>query len=158
MKNIIIAGIPRSGKTTFAKLVLNNFPKYDIVEVDNIKVSELRRFERLIFEFDITRPNFNISKLVKCSQEGIIVLVFGYPDISITNKVNEIIKYYDEDDLTYLESIKDIKKFASTYVKESKKIKKLCEQNNIMFIDTSNNREEVLNELFLNIKNKIEEE
>ena len=123
MKNIVIAGIPKSGKTTFANLVIKNFPKYDVVEVDKVKVSDLEKFERLIFEVDVMKNDSLINKLTKCQELGFIVLVFGYPNISMPDKVNEIIEHYSDDDLTYIESISDIKKFATNNISYSKKKK-----------------------------------
>jgi len=158
MKNIVIAGMPRSGKTTFANLVLKNYAKYDIVSIDGHKANQLKNFDKLIFEINITKNKMTIDDLVDFRRNGFIVLVFGYPKVLVVDKINEIIQNNDEDDLSYIEGISEIKKYVNCYIKESKKLKKLCDSNNIMFVDTSKNREEVFKKLFLNIKEKIEKE
>lgn len=36
MKNIILVGVPRSGKSTFARMILKNYSNYSIVRADII--------------------------------------------------------------------------------------------------------------------------
>ena len=36
MKNIMILGICRTGKTTFSRIIQKEFPNYQIIEVDTI--------------------------------------------------------------------------------------------------------------------------
>ena len=42
MKNIMILGICRTGKTTFSKMIQKKFPNYQIIEVDTI-ISALQK-------------------------------------------------------------------------------------------------------------------
>ena len=37
MKNIIITGIPRSGKTTLSKLIKEKYPEYNIISFEAIR-------------------------------------------------------------------------------------------------------------------------
>lgn len=41
MKNIILLGAPRSGKTTFAKMVMNTFPNYNLIQQDIIDSAQM---------------------------------------------------------------------------------------------------------------------
>lgn len=42
MKNIMVLGICRTGKTTFSRMIQKEFPNYQIIEVDTI-ISALQK-------------------------------------------------------------------------------------------------------------------
>lgn len=46
MKNIIIAGIPRSGKTTLAKKLFRELQNYNLIQQDIIETATIRMYEK----------------------------------------------------------------------------------------------------------------
>ena len=187
MKNIVLAGIPRSGKTTFLKMIKSEFPNYNIVDSDAFmsacikanKVNkencittitmEKEKWDKILnnyfkysieylgnhFNFILDTSHIDVNQLLEYKKSGYIVLVFGYPNISFEQKVNEILTYDTEDDWTYIESVKSIERYVDIYIDDSKELLETCQKENLRFVDTSFNREEVLKKLLNEIKKEI---
>lgn len=63
MKNIIIAGIPRAGKTTLAKKVFRELQSYNLLQQDIIETAALKMYENVLAknENDGSRKNTSIN-------------------------------------------------------------------------------------------------
>lgn len=105
--------------------------------------------------FILDTCDFSIEDVKEYIKQGYIVIVFGYPNITVDEAVKNTIKYDTELDWTYTESIYRRKICFENYIDESKELEKECRKNNIKFVDTSKNRETELNELFEWLKIKI---
>ena len=161
----VIAGIPRSGKSTACKAIINGsnisyipfdsiistlydvFPDLKISHfLDSQEVSKKiapfiksltkhLMFERMNFVIDVYQL-FPID-IIADKTEGIEFYFFGYPEIDIESKIEQIRQFSTPgswvDDLTDSELMPIIRK----YKKESKIIKKQCIEYNLPFIDMS---------------------
>lgn len=190
MKNIIILGSPRAGKSTFAKMILKEFSNYNIIQEDAIVHAYLKSLLELsekndkynsiniqdamniahkslqiIFDYSIySNPSLNfifdgmsipLEEVSKYSNHDTIVLVFGYPDITIEEGLSNVRKYDKQNDWTYVEPDYRIRMLFNNCIKESKEQQEKCKELGIKFVDTSKNREEVLKDLFEWIKTEL---
>lgn len=178
MKNIILTGVPRSGKTTISKKILNEFKNYSLIQGDVITSSyvnmcglrkdtknefvELNMSEAYQMVLDFFNnsiefePNLNyvldyhslkIEDIIKYLKNGYLVIVFGYPDATIEELVENTIKYDEKHDWTYTESVRKLELYFDIWIKDSNNYKEDCMKNNIKFVNVSKNREDVLNNL-----------
>lgn len=184
MKNIILFGVPRSGKTTFARMILKEFSGYNIIEEDivytaykqavmnlekkrntnknvvvNVETDSLLPYElakqffdkNIMYEpklnFILESSNIDTKTLMEYSKDN-IVLVFGYPKLTVKECINNVHIHDTGADWTYVEPDWRLNKFFTVYLKESKQLVKDCKKLNLKFVDTSYNRKEVLNNLF----------
>lgn len=190
MKNIMILGSPRAGKSTFAKMILKEFPNYNIIQED-ILISAYKRaiYEstmennkddyvtikcdlnivykmlRTMFDYSIEyEPSLNfildgmsisLEEASKYMDKDTIVLVFGYPNITVEEGFENVRKYDTINDWTYTQSRYMIESIFETYIKVSKRQKEECEKLGIKFVDTSKNRKQVLKDLFEWIKKEL---
>lgn len=180
-------GVPRSGKTTFAKMIMNNYKNFSIVQADVIKSAyiDLCRYnakqnysneiivdesatQKLIsscfdyytnyepnINFILDTFDFNLEAAKEYVNKGYIIIVFGYPNITVAEAIENTEKYDTELDWTYIESYSRKNYLFKIYIMDSKKYQKECEMNNIKFVDTSKNREDVLNNLFKWLNDKL---
>lgn len=190
MKNVIILGSPRSGKSTFAKMILKEFSNYNIIQEDVIVHAYIKSFFELceendeydyistrditnishnslqiIFDYSIySNPSLNfifdgmnipLEELAKYNKEDTIVLVFGYPKITIEEGLHNIRKYDTKNDWTYIEPDYRIRMLFNNCIRESKEQQEKCRELGIKFVDTSKNREQVLKDLFEWIKQEL---
>ncbi len=178
MKNIILTGVPRSGKTAISKKILNEFKNYSLIQGDVITSSyvnmcglrkdtkneciELNMSEAYQMVLDFFNksiefePNLNylldyhslkIEDIIKYLKNGYLVIVFGYPDATIEELVENTIKYDEKHDWTYTESVRKLELYFDIWIKDSNNYKEDCMKNNIKFVNVSKNREDVLNNL-----------
>lgn len=173
MKNIVITGVPRSGKSTFIKMILNKY-NYNVVlsetitsayadmcmreGINTIDLSVAKNmaidifnksvsFEpRLRFIFDA--PDLNFQRIMEFSKKNYIVIVFGYPKLTYDQAFNNIRKYDTKEDWSYYEKDWKIRNLSISSVEDSKRLEKQCKKANIKFIDTSYDREDVLSSTF----------
>lgn len=73
MKNIIIAGIPRSGKTTLSKMLFRELQNYNLIQQDIIETAVFKMYENNFTkiegnEFEKT-VNINISEVSHIAKE-----------------------------------------------------------------------------------------
>ncbi len=184
MKNIVLMGVPRAGKSTFARMILENYKKYSLIQSDiiegmyltmcrqqalnesktkvTIDLSIGKEMTKSCFEayidyepdlnFILDTSSLDIESMLKYIKKGYIVIVFGYPDITVEEKVKCIIENDNKSDWTYIESEETIKKLVNIYIERSKEYQCVCKEYNVKFVDTSQNREEVLNDLMFWLK------
>lgn len=168
MKNIFIAGVARSGKSTLAKLIQDsgkynhipldyfassfkrNFPEFGIkssVVIDEESSSKLALFlSRVIEIIDSSEEKFIIDSAHIMPKDIIKYLdrnkwdiyYLGYPNIDPKEKFDIIRKYDNENDWTYRRSDTELLELVNKLVLLSKKIEEECNEYNICFIDTSN--------------------
>lgn len=175
-KNIIILGAARSGKSTLAQMIHHKynysiisidsfvsalkdaFPSLGITHSNTKNKFELlppfifSYMKKIITEYPNQRfvlegwhvfPN-EISKLF--SDLDVKIICLGYTKISCDEAFNLLRK--NEKENSYTKTMKDekIKKLILDHIQYSKVLEKQCKENNIVFYDTSFNRDTVLND------------
>lgn len=89
------------------------------------------------------------------NREDTILLFIGTPKLTVEEHLNEIRKYETEKDWTYGRSEELMLKHCKLWIDISKKYEKECEQLNIWYVDTSVNRDEILNKTLNEIEKMI---
>lgn len=174
MKNIILTGVPRAGKTTFSKMILNTFDNYEIINGDKVienyfkkicdetndKIVVLdinngyRKIKDVFSDKILSNPkkNFildymeiNEIDILKYIKNDCLVFIFGYPKSNIDSLIKNTQKYDNKDDWTYYESINKLRNHFNYYLEKSIHYEKFCKENNIFFVDVSIDRNKVLN-------------
>ena len=164
MKNILIIGVARSGKSRYSK----KFKEYNHIPMDYFTSSLKHNFKdtgilsnvvidrdsskklslllsRVINIMNDTEENFiidsahlypeDIYPYIDTNKWDIYCL--GYPNTSVEDKFNEIRKYDNSNDWTYKKSDDELKDIISKLIDISKEMEKTCNKLNIKFIDTS---------------------
>lgn len=176
MKNIIILGAARAGKTTLASMLHKKY-NYSIISIDSF-VSALRDgFPSLGITHSNTEnkfkllPPFIFSYMNKIMNEypeerfvlegwhvfpkdiiglfcnmDVKIICLGYTKITCEEALHEIRK--DETKNSYTTKMTDdkVKDLILNHMNYSKILKKQCEENNIKYYDTSFDRKKVLEE------------
>ena len=185
MKNIIIIGPPRTGKTTLAKMILRAFPAYnylsgDAIQSSNIiikdgdkklktnKTIQINFVEKLgINIFDLStefEPDLrfildssfvDFEDILEFDSEKYVALVFGIPDITLEEGLINLRENDNENDWTKYESSYHKELIVKRAIEDSKELQKKCKKYNIKFINTSYNRGQAINEAFTWLKNHI---
>ncbi|MBQ9834526.1 MAG: hypothetical protein IJO33_04975 [Bacilli bacterium] len=168
MKNIFIAGVARSGKSTLAKKLKedkeynhipldyftsslkHNFPQTNIVS--NVVINEESSknlsllLSRVIEIMNNQEEKFIIDSAHILPQDIIKYLdkdkwdiyFVGYPNIPAEEKLAIIRKYDSEFDWTFKKSDEELLDILEQLIHLSKKIEEECKRYGITFIDTSN--------------------
>lgn len=176
MKNIIILGAARAGKTTLAQMIHRKY-NYSIISIDSF-VSALRdSFPSLGITHSNTEnkfkllPPFVFSYMKKITTEypeenfilegwhvypneisklfrdtNFKIICLGYTKISCEEAFKLIRENEKENSYTKRLTNEGVRKLVSDHIEYSKILKKQCEENNIKFYDTSFERENVLEE------------
>lgn len=191
LKNIILLGVPRAGKSTFAKMLVKEFPSYNILQDDAIigaylsasedlqsKRQQDKEYTSITLDMQLAReiskrtfecsikyePTLNylldtkslsVEDAHQYKQKGNIVIVFGYPRITAEECFHNIVKYDTEEDWTYIEPGWRLMRYCKAYTEDSKKFEKDAKKFHLKFVDTSYNREAVLNELLEWVKKQL---
>ena len=189
-KYIILAGAPRTGKSTIASLIAKKY-NYQHISFDSI----LAGIESI---FPETKINTNIEtlentkyisskiapfidKMLKSGEYnerdyGVIIDVcqllpsdfasnistdncdiyyFGTSNLTSKQRFDLLKKYDTENDYTYYESDEDNLKKCEYIVELSNYVCNTCSKYGIRYIDTSYNREEVINNFMSNLDKKV---
>ena len=177
MKNVFIAGVARSGKSTlskklkesgnynyipldyFASSLKHNFPEVQItsnVVIDRISSKKLALLlSRVIKIIDSNNERFIIDSAHILPQDIIEYLdrdkwdiyYFGYPNINPYDKLEIIRKYDKKTDWTFRKSDEELLSILEQLIDISVEIKDECEKFNIPFIDTSNGISDSINNI-----------
>lgn len=177
MKNIFIAGVAKSGKSTIAnKINCNNiynhipldyfasslkhkFPETKItsnVIIDRNSSKKLALLLSRVIEiinntdelFIIDSAHILPKDIVKyLDKDKWEIYYIGYPNITKEEKLKLIRKYEKETDWTFKRDDKDLLNILDELIKLSNEIYKDCQELNIKFIDTSNDIDEVYKKL-----------
>lgn len=173
LKNIILLGCARSGKTTLAKLIHEKY-NYSIISIDSM----VSAFKYALPEVGITNkntpnkfeilPNFVYNYIKKFMHEypnenfilegwhvfpkniyklvkeiDIDIICLGYTNISSKEMLNFIRENEKEYDYTKNMSDEDLLDLINNHIEYSKTLKKQCSEINIPFFDISYNKEQV---------------
>lgn len=131
------------------KKILPNF-------IDNFLVGAMDKDNDMGLYYVLEGDGLPFSKLLELNKHrDIKLIILGKPNISLQEYYDEI-RYY-EDRYLYSEwtkalSDEELRKNCKNWINRSKEYKKLCEENNIKFYDTSYKQEEVINKIFETIK------
>lgn len=90
-------------------------------------------------------------------KENTILLFLGTPRQSIEEHFNQIRKYQTEKDWSFKKTDEFLLEHCTYWIPQSRKHKKECKELDIWYIDTSTNREEILEETFSLIEKMIVE-
>lgn len=180
MKNVVIIGSPRSGKSTLATKLFKRDNRYSMIGSDEVR----QCFDKIFPELEIndrcgigTKTKFPIfmNKLLKLLSRNNVrdiyyifegdfsyfeqavdlfdrnknILIFmGKAEISPEELFQLCKKYATEpDDWTKFCTDEDLRRYCVDYVKMSKYNKEKCLVNGEIFIDTSYNHDEVIDEV-----------
>lgn len=177
MKNILIAGVAKSGKSTICKKICEG-GKYNHIPFDYITASMKRNYPEWGVKSDVIINDTSIilctlfktmTDIINDTEEKFIIdcahiyphdivnklnlnkwkIIFvGYPNINMNEKISNIRKY-DINGWTTKKSDEELKNIIGKLKKISKIIKKECDEYNFTFIDTSDNFEDVINNISL---------
>ena len=176
MRNILLLGASRAGKTTFSRMLHEIYNSYQIVEGDAIreaysytinkdksltsdevgKTDQYRNFIIKLFHY-LVKYNKNLNYIfdtvdilpehVPLFKENYLIIVFGYPNTDAKTVVDAQRKHDKENDWTYNLSEKDLLFYANYWIEQSKKLEQDCQKLNIKFVDVSIDREATLKQL-----------
>ncbi len=177
MKNIIILGAARSGKSTLAHMLHEKY-NYSVISIDSF-VSALRdAFPDLGITHSNTENKFKLlphfvysymKKIIKeypnenfvlegwhvfpsdiyklFYNENIEIICLGYTKISCDEALKLV--RINEKSNSYTKSMSDdkVRELISNHIQYSKILNEQCRNNNIKYYDTSFNRNNVLNDI-----------
>ncbi|MBQ3408307.1 MAG: hypothetical protein IJH12_03770 [Clostridia bacterium] len=175
MKSIIILGPARVGKSTLASLLCEKY-NLNYISGDSIRnafiniypelnYSSMNTIERIDFcnfikwvtrennihlkreiHYVIDSAEISIENAQKVFNDFLIIVI-GAKDISIDEMVKNIKKYDTELEWTYRCNEEELKIIAKETIGNSKKIYNDAEKNNVMYFDTSFDREKVYDKI-----------
>lgn len=184
MKNILIMGIGRAGKTTLSKMIKDKYPSYNLIHSDSLKWGLIRAqdkeayyrknvdkqkefehgefFQKALLELynSLIRNDENkYGYLLESGQlhpsivkeminfDNTIVICLGLGNLKPEDMVNQCIRYDTEKSWTYDLSKEYLLEHAQDWYQCNEMLKKECPKYEIKYIDTSKNREEILQEI-----------
>lgn len=180
MKNIFIAGVAKSGKSTianrinhnniynhipldyFASSLKHNFPETKITSSVVIDRNSSKRLSlllsRVIEIIDNTDELFIIDSahilpkdIIKyLNKDKWDVYYVGYPSITKEEKIKIIRKFEEDTDWTFKRDDEELLKILEELIILSNEIEKDCNELNIKFIDTSNDFNKIIDEIEVN--------
>lgn len=80
-------------------------------------------------------------------EDNIIILFLGYTELTEQQSLNNYRMYEKQDDWTYKRTDEELLEHARVWIENSRNFKKECIEKNIEYVDTSFNRESVLEHL-----------
>lgn len=185
MKNIILIGAARAGKTTFTNLLNKKINNLMIIRTDLLRLAfreaivkdmqintsslknnqDYRNYVLSYYKYaNMYEPDY--VKIVDSVDfdpkdynlfENSIMVCLGYPNLTEEEVFNNFRKYDTDNDWTKRKTDEELLKYAKREIQTSKRLLEECKKYNVKFIDTSYNRVKVLNELLDVILNEIKE-
>lgn len=177
MKNIFIAGVAKSGKSTVAKALIQD-KKYNHIPMDYFASSLKHNFPETKITSNVIidrESSKNLSKLLSrvikimdgTDEKFILdsahilpqdiseyldrdkwdIYYLGYPDVTAKEKLEIIRKYESENDWTYKRTDEEMLVILQKLIDLSKEIKSECERLNITFVDTGKDLNSVIEKL-----------
>lgn len=175
MKNILIAGVAKSGKSLFCKKLIEK-EKYNHIPLDYFTASMKRNFPNWGIKSSVIINDTSkklstllntVTNLIDDTDEKFIIdsahimpsdiinninkdnwdiYFFGYPNINATDKLNEIRKYIKNGWPTKKDD-NELLIILEKLINISKEISNECKKYNIKFIDTSFDLNEKIDEM-----------
>lgn len=182
MKNLIINGASRSGKSTVAKQIAKKFnmsyipfdsivstlenlyPCTGIKHLDNnlemsknlsLLLKELishLAYEDISYVIDLYQI-YPLDLAKIIDEEKHLVVYFGYPNLNPKEKLQWIKKYAREQDWTRQTSDSKMIEILYLFIRENQQMQQECKKTNYRFFDTGENFEETIREAELYITN-----
>ena len=195
MKNILIMGIGRAGKTTLSNMIKEKYNEYNIIHSDSIKWAMIRAagkegyyrenikeqkefehgeyFQRVLLEFfnscirnDINKHGYILEsgqltpKIVKeyIDFKNTKVIALGHGDVKKEDIIKLCRDHDKPEDWSFGLSDDILEAHAEKWAETNEVLREECPKYGIEFIDTSENRKEILNQILLELsKDKGEE-
>lgn len=184
MKNIIIIGPSRVGKSTLASILckrynlnyisgdsirnafINIYPKLGFTVKNTVEREDFCKFINFITNennihlkrnvyYVIDSADISIKNAKKMFKDSLIIAI-GCKEISKEDFKNKILKHDTELDWTYGYSEEDILSISKKTIDNSIKLYNECILNNICYFDTSLDRYETYNDIYKYIEGNIE--
>ena len=192
MKNILIMGIGRAGKTTLSQMLKDKYNSYNLIHSDSLKWAMIRaedkeKYYRINVEkqkefehskyFQKTLLDFFNSLILKDKNhygyifesgqlepktvkemidfENTIVVCLGLGKLNIDEMIELCIEHDIEKDWTFRLPREYLKKHAIDWYSANEMLKKECPEYGIKYYDTSENREQVLDEIMDEIEKLV---
>lgn len=187
MKNIMILGICRTGKTTFSKMIQKELKNYQIIEVDtiisalqrtvpnvpigfihdNLKENRLPEFLNLFIQKNINKNGIDLGFIINGDSilpedlfkyfylKDMIVYYFVTERLSPEQILDNCRKFDSKEEWTTRRTDEELLNHFKFYKDIEKKIISDCKKYNIKCIDTSENRQMILNQLLDEVKNQL---
>ena len=175
MKNIMLLGISRAGKSTFSDMLHDKY-SYNIIHADMIKASyqkhidnktslelknniNYRLFIKDIFYHEVKYNKTNCvidtvdifpEDITDDDRENYFIYFLGYPDI----ECDELVNIWKKTDLEFTKKFteEELVAKAKRGIENSKIIKEKCEKYGLIFINTSYNRNEIFEKMLVDIE------
>jgi len=183
MKNILIWGVSRSGKSTLARLVKKD-TGHSIIELDHLRCAYQAMFPKTndkdtnatlrlqdmlakllssichSNETDeywiIEGIDMNMENLLqRIDRDKFVIVCLGYEYITPEEKLAEVKQYQTKYCWTRLHSDNEKLDFCKAWIKDSNLIKETAKRFDLKYFDTSLNRDKVLAEALKWIKNQL---
>lgn len=178
MKNIILIGAGRTGKTTFAKMIKSKYKEYNLLHGDMIKKSfqsftnidgntlkndpNYRKFVKDLFYNHINLENENYiidtvdiypADITTEDRKNTIIIAFG----CTKHTKEELLNIWKNKDNKWLKNKTDeyLLQKAERAIAKSKFYEEECKKCDIEYIDTSYDRELLLEKLLLDLDDRI---
>lgn len=189
MKNILIMGIGRAGKTTLSNMIKDRWNSYSLLHSDSLKWAIIRAkgkedyyrknvdaqkeyehgefFQRTLLELynSLIRNDKKgygyilesgqlhpkiVSEMIDFNKT--IVLCLGLGNLTVEDMVEQCIKYDTEESWTYGLTREYLLSHAQDWYNCNEILRQECPKYNIKYIDTSKNRESVLENILEKIR------
>lgn len=186
MRNVIILGRPRCGKSTLANMIADKYD-YQILRVDAIRDTFKVIYPELSIAPNIAMKNKKFQLFLKeylrkyvgsksSDKYGVvlegcetsvkdcnelfndgnnIIYYLGAIDTTSEELAKKIKENDTEKDWTYTYSLEKLVEYSKEIIENSRVMKEECKKYNIKFIDTCNNRKEILEKILNEIENEI---
>lgn len=180
MKNIIIAGSARSGKSSLANIIKKKYPDYAIFHGDDIrnllisifghekaiKITHSEEMVKIVIDFlNNIIPNSPCPLIIEWSRiypdtiaklkkkENCIFIYLGHGGITSIELANQCRKFENEDDFTYVLSDTELLDSCERWAKVDNIIKSECQKYNLKYYNTSENRQLIFDSIIHSMDN-----
>lgn len=185
MKNIIIIGWPRTGKSTLANMISDKY-NYQIIRTDTVRKAfkivfpelnikpytaiyskEFQMFIKELLNSNIKHAKGKYGFVVEGCETSVkdckelydnknnLIYVLGQIEITPEDMAKNIKKYDTKYDWTFGINYEELVEYCTNSIEKSKSIKQECNKYGLKFFDTSYDRQEVLNEIMEDIEKNI---
>lgn len=186
MKNIIIIGRPRAGKSTLADIISEKY-HYQIIRTDCLRIAfkdvfpelnigpgtaiydeRFQAFIKRLFQSNLYHSRNKEGFIIEgcemtvqtCKEfyenENNLIYALGRCENTIDEMVEAMIKYDTEFDWSYNMAKEELYNYCEKQINKSKLLKEECNNLNIKYYDTSFKREDVFNNILIDIEKNME--